>query len=311
MSYSIVKGVSQMKVDAKEIESQIYLPLEAFWDDYTILKSKRVIFIDSPIHGLQVGILNINPNICDASRVLEELLAGAGCKVKILEENSTIPTDLNLILELNPAEGVYHVGYAGYRLNGSRRLATDISWAMTKIFELDAISPPAKEKQIKSKTNFWKKISVPIISIKWRKGEDSELFLAISILLGLFRFASMQLPIIDENIFALNPTPVENPVYDPLESHTKLDPKPGELRAQEIKQVRIADTAKEEDVELMKKQNEDKKQGRLVSNPSPKLQAYMKKIIAEQNAKAQKEEKGYPKNIAPMDVYKKSGLGKG
>lgn len=272
MSYSIIKGVSQMKVDAKEIDNQIYLPLDAFWDNYTILEGNRVIFLDSPIDGLRVGILNLNPNISDAGRDLNELLTGAGCKVKILNDSSSIPDDLNLILELNPDEGIYHVGYGGYCLNGSRRLARDISWAMAKVFELDFIAAPEKEKKIMVSPSFWSKLTVPIISIKWREKNESNLLLSVAILLGLFRFASSKLPLIDDKIFLLDSTP-----------------------------QKIMD----------EKKNDLKKQGRLVSDPSPKLQAYMKKILAEQNAKAEKLEKGYPKNIATMDACKKSGLGNG
>lgn len=333
MSYSIIRGVNQLNIKATEVENQIYLPLEAFWDDYTILKQKRVVFLDSPIAGLEVGLLVLNRQISDPINLLEEILTGAGCNVTILTEGKPISKKINLVLELDPAEGVFQVSYGGYILNGSRKLASDIGWAMSKMFELDFILPPYKCRSTYSKTSFWNKVTIPIISIKWRKGVENNDLLAAAILLGLFRFSTGKLPMIDEQIFRKQLNSKDEGKNQPLnvvsvnESKTKTLEQVSSMMPDHVRNLLINEgntrsfisEDSNSDIkgdECVTKNHKNKsKQGRLVTDPSPKLQAYMKKIIAEQNLKAErdakkKNKKGQEK-IAPDEIYKKAGLGKG
>lgn len=362
MSYQIIKGINQMEVDGKVIEDKIYLPLEAFWDDYTILKEQKVIFLDSPIAGIEVGLMCTDPKKSVSLSFIKLLLNGAGCKVTEISDKEDIPKSVNLVLELSTFEGIYQTSYGGYIFNGSKRLAMDIGWAISKVFELDYILPPSKKKNFLSKSGFWKKLTIPLICVKWRNSRESDTLIAISILMGLFRFASTKIPLIDENVFLrkiaeqeeimndetinlnlnekeissvsdpkqelikelksthrnLERTPVITESHFTDNSHESLtshNPASSPIDASNPEHTNREEIPKYSTLEVddMRKENSNKsksRNGKMVTNPSPKLQAYMKKIIAEQNAKAKKEQ-DKPDKFASEDIYKKAGLGKG
>jgi hypothetical protein len=199
MSYVIIKGTNQLSIEGKEIDDKIYLPLESLWEDYSILKDEKVVFLDSPLFGIKIGVMDTSRQKSDVIKHLIKLLKGAGCIVNEVNKNY-IPTDTNLVLELNNDEGIYKTGYEGFNLNGSRRLAADIGWSIIRIFQLDYIVPPKKLKGNKE-ISLWHKLTVPWVTISWRSFKDNEILLPIAILLGLFKFASVKIPTIDESIF--------------------------------------------------------------------------------------------------------------
>ncbi|SHK06412.1 hypothetical protein SAMN02745227_01429 [Anaerobranca californiensis DSM 14826] len=305
MSYVIIKGVNQLDVEGKEIDNKIYLPLEALWEDYSILREQKVVFLDSPIAGIKIGVLDTSKQKTDIIRDLKELLSGAGCTVFEVNKDY-IPPETNLVLELNNDEGIYKTGYEGFNLNGSRRLAADISWSILRIFQLDYIVPPKKIKGLKE-FSFWRKLTVPWIAISWRIGKDSEKLLAIAILLGLFRFTSGKIPLISDDIFITSQPVTSNIPITTSTIATETIPNKTSDNTQLLRTAIPDNKRKKEELEL--KEREKSNQGKLVTNPSPKLQAYMKKIIAEQNSKQKNIQDSY--TITPKDIYKKSGLSKG
>ncbi len=328
MSYTVIKGSKQLDVMGVEVDDQIFLPLEALWDDYTILKEKKIIFLDSPLNGLNVGLLNLSSKKEYVEQVII-LLEGAGCKVTLLEPHSHMASDLNIIIVLNPTEGVYQTSYGGYKLNGSKKIANSIGWAMAKFFELDYISPPVKEKIKTVKSTLWKKFTVPLVTVKWRQGRDSDLLLGVSILMGLFRFATKDLPLIDEEIFLNNKEVdmhleeeiVQPPVYQTY--NVELEPLPQlsfddlpmeketvDKKVEKENVVTIKTNLKEvDDMARRRKNEENKLRGKKLENPSPALQHYMKTLVQKQKEQMEKDIK---KNTNPIEkqAAKLAGLDK-
>ncbi|QNO14422.1 hypothetical protein HYG86_06375 [Alkalicella caledoniensis] len=341
MSYKVIKGAKQLEIDGKEIENNIYLPLEALWDDYTILKDHKVIFIDSPLNNLEVGLLQLNGEINSTFiEPLQNLLQGAGCRVHLLDSTEKVNKNINLVLVINSQEGVFQTGYGGYRLNGSKKIAADMGWALARFFELDYVAPPVKEQASSKNLGLWKKFTTPLVYIKFRTGEGHNSLLAISVLMGLFRFATKTLPVIDEKIFSPIPPPLEssevsivnketlveenlmdvakegnsliekNHTHDnDLFRYIKIEQDQGQ--DQDLDEERVNSDLKEVDFMSKKSSNNSQgKKGRLVTDPSPKLKAHMKKIIAKQKAEIEKENKA-PNNKGTEYAAKLAGLGKG
>jgi len=157
--------------------------------------------------------------------------------------------------------------------------------------------------------------------VGYRQGKNHDLLLAISVLMGLFRFATKTIPEIDENIFlTTNPhikvtekiiediPMVESPASEDMEIYTnEVIPKREDISSKIVKED--WDSIPEE-VEIMAESKNKGKQGRLVTDPSPKLKAHMRKIIAQQNAKQEKDKKIQP-NKSTEYAAKLAGLGKG
>ena len=319
MSYTVVKGSKQLDLKGKEIDQQIYLPLEALWDDYSILKEQKVIFLDSPLSNLEIALLNIDEPNSNGSHLqpLKNLLLGAGCKVHYMDSENNIPENINLVIVVNSTEGIFQSGYGGFMVNGSKKIASEIAWALARFFELDFVSPPVKEKNPTKSLNLWKKLTIPLVSIKWRKGDNHDLLLAISILMGLFRFATKALPLIDEKIFIIPESKVQEKDQgsegeSEIVTNSIAVPQFTKEKAKEesIDINKFASISKEDDEVATKKTISSGSRGKLVTNPSPKLKAHMKSIMAQQHANLEKEKKS-SSNTAAETAAKLAGLGKG
>lgn len=346
MTYKVVKGAKQLSIEGKEVDDKIFLPLDALWSDYTILDDNKIIFLDSPISNLEVGLVDISMenNSHSCLEQVKKLLTGVGCKVHLFKETNSFPDTVNIVIVINSAEGVFQTGYGGYILNGSKKLAADIGWAMAKIFELNYVSPPKKETDNNSSLSFWKKITTPLITINYRKGENHDLLLAVTIILGLFRFATKTLPTIDETIFlnkkTISPHFEEKndnsiPTTDStisvsrnnkhnLEEDTaaiseEIEDNPDHNSTEELSPKKVTEKNKilktllsnqEEEYFMVRGDKSKGSRGKLVTDPSPKLKAHMKKIIAQQHAKFEKENKA-PSNKGTEYAAKLAGLGKG
>jgi len=146
MSYKIVKCIKQVEAEGKEIDDCIYIPIDTLWDDYTILSNQKILFIDSPLNNLDVVLLHRSGNNTESIKLLQEFLEGAGCKVHVLGSSRENVDKANLVIVIDSQEGVFQTGYGGFMVNGSKKLAKNISWSLARYFELDFVASPKKVK---------------------------------------------------------------------------------------------------------------------------------------------------------------------
>ncbi|WP_353893784.1 hypothetical protein PRVXH_000547 [Proteinivorax hydrogeniformans] len=324
MGYKIIRKNTQVPGEAYDKDGTLYLPVEYMREDFSILEKERVIFIDSPLANLKVGLLDLEDDTSDlyfteSKRVLQ----GTGCTVEKVTVKRQNLDNYDLLLCLSSKEGVFKTDFGGLTLNGAKRLAESVRWSLTKVFELDYISPPKKNTmECLDQLNMWKKLSLPIISVNWRQKNEAEdsVKLALSLLIGLMRFSTNAIPEIDWELFIQNVDGDETTEKEPVQvqeddntftdlGHNPTAPKEEDLSVQENmaetiykefqKEQRNLDETElksELEVDKMAKNSTIKKaKGKIVKNPSPALKHYLKEEFAKKNRELEQQRaKGKP-----------------
>ncbi|WP_350344174.1 hypothetical protein PRVXT_000553 [Proteinivorax tanatarense] len=306
MGYKIIKYNAQVPGEAYKNDGTLYLPLNYLWSNFSILEKEKVLFLDSPLADLNIGLIYNNDNTPKSYFTeTKRLLEGSGCNVKIASNQDKELYTFDLLLCLSNMEGIFKTEYNGLSLNGSKKLADNFRWSLIKMFELDYISPPQK-RSIENLTHLTtlKKISIPVVNINWRSKdckEESYIKLGLSILIGLLKFTTNSIPEVNWEIFLTNISSQnrgKNQETQNTESKENTDkiinhdntaskatlveiaPRQDKTIVEPSKDVKL----KKED-SVMTKANKDNKRGKIVKNPTPAQKIYLKKMLEKQNKK--------------------------
>ncbi len=195
MSYKIVKGTNLLDVEGIDINGQLFIPLKGMGVKHGVIENK-IVYLESPLIDLKLGLVGMDNTLkaSDFDR-LKDILQGAGCIVQIFYYPATIPNDLDIVIVLNPREGVFKLTYSGFSLNGSKKLSLCLSWAMERIFNLEHIAPVTRQDLLNT-DSFLTRLTTPTVNISWGKGNSDEslLYLGYCVLLGLIYFVSGEVP---------------------------------------------------------------------------------------------------------------------